>query len=263
MSELLTHPVVVRGISIGEGIPKICVPIVGGTIDAVSSQAARIVPLASSSEGCGKVVDLVEWRADGMPCVTGETGLLAAQTLRTALPDTPILFTFRSKQEGGEQELSREGYLKLAISMIDSGYIDIVDLELSMGEEIWDKAVTAARQRGVKVLGSSHDFSKTPSLREMVSKFARMEALGADILKIAVMPQGMEDVLRLLSAAVEMGQRTPCPIVAISMSELGAATRLCGGFFGSAITFGALERASAPGQTDAVQLRRILDILPL
>ena len=48
-------PVVVRNVAIGEGIPKICVPIVGKTIDEILNQAKHICEIGA---------DVVEWRVD-------------------------------------------------------------------------------------------------------------------------------------------------------------------------------------------------------
>lgn len=49
------HTVTVRNVTIGEGIPKICVPVVGITKKEIKEQAE----LAKQSGA-----DLVEWRAD-------------------------------------------------------------------------------------------------------------------------------------------------------------------------------------------------------
>jgi 3-dehydroquinate dehydratase-1 len=85
--------------------------------------------------------------------------------------------------------------------------------------------------------------------------------VGADIVKIAVMPQGPQDVLSLLTAALEFTSTTAqVPVIAISMSALGAITRLAGSAFGSAVTFAAGQAASAPGQIPAAQLQALLKL---
>ena len=48
-------PIVVRNVKIGEGIPKICVPIVGKTEEEIFEEAEVITSLPA---------DMVEWRAD-------------------------------------------------------------------------------------------------------------------------------------------------------------------------------------------------------
>ena len=51
------------------------------------------------------------------------------------------------------------------------------------------------------------------------------------------------------------------PIVTISMSNMGLATRLLGEQFGSAITFGKADNGSAPGQIDVDSLKQVLKII--
>lgn len=64
-----------------------------------------------------------------------------------------------------------------------------------------------------------------------------MQELGADLPKIAVMPQNEKDVLVLLEATNEMFKiYADRPIITMSMSGMGVISRLCGEIFGSALT---------------------------
>ena len=88
-----------------------------------------------------------------------------------------------------------------------------------------------------------------------------MQELGADLPKIAVMPQCRKDVLTLLRATLEMAQEyADRPIITMSMAKNGVISRLCGEVFGSALTFGAAGRISAPGQIEVEKLRGVLEI---
>ncbi|MDD6893928.1 MAG: type I 3-dehydroquinate dehydratase, partial [Lactobacillus sp.] len=49
----------------------------------------------------------------------------------------------------------------------------------------------------------------------------------------------------------------------MAMGDLGKVTRMAGEVFGSALTFGAVEKASAPGQLSIAELRRALDNLKI
>ena len=85
--------------------------------------------------------------------------------------------------------------------------------------------------------------------------------LGADIPKIAVMPQSKKDVLTLLAATEEMAsEHADRPIITISMGKDGMISRLCGEVFGSALTFGTAGKASAPGQINVDELRQVLEM---
>ncbi|OJT86888.1 3-dehydroquinate dehydratase, partial [Clostridioides difficile] len=97
---------------------------------------------------------------------------------------------------------------------------------------------------------------------EIVSRLCRMQELGADLPKIAVMPQNEKDVLVLLEATNEMFKiYADRPIITMSMSGMGVISRLCGEIFGSALTFGAAKSVSAPGQISFKELNSVLNLL--
>lgn len=247
-------PIMVRNVSIGEGMPKICVPIVGKTREEILMTAKEILNVPA---------DLVEWRADYFESVFEMQKVVALSAeLREMLGDMPILFTFRTKKEGGEKELNPRVYAMLARMMIASGNIDLVDVEVFAEEKEALSIIEAAHKYGVKVVGSNHDFAKTPDKDEIIRRLCYMQSVGVDIPKIAVMPQNKTDVLTLLFATEEMvSKHADRPIVTMSMSGIGTVSRISGEIFGSAITFGALEKASAPGQIRVEELKNILEIM--
>ncbi len=88
-----------------------------------------------------------------------------------------------------------------------------------------------------------------------------MQSFDADIPKIALMPQSTSDVLTLLAATLEMQEQyADRPIITMSMAKTGVISRLVGEVFGSAATFGAVKKASAPGQISVNDLRTVLTI---
>lgn len=247
------NTVTVRNIEIGRGIPKICVPIVGHTEEEILSSAAAVVK---------KKADIAEWRADWYEDVFEEGKVLKLlQQLRNLLKEVPLLFTFRTAAEGGEKQIAPEAYKELLMGCVKSGQIDLIDIELFIGNDIVKDLIRQAEKNGVKVILSNHDFQETPDKEELVSRLKQMAALGADIPKIAVMPQSAADVLTLLSATDEAANILETPVITMSMAGTGLISRLCGEVFGSAVTFGAAGQISAPGQIDAEDLRDILMLL--
>lgn len=248
------NPVVVRNIKIGEGIPKICVPIVGVTKEEIIKEAKTFDAIP---------VDVVEWRVDWFEHVfeTDKVKEVLAE-LREALKEIPILFTFRTFKEGGERAIEPEAYKKLNIAAAESGCVDLVDVEAFTGDEVVKEIIEAVHQHGVKVVASNHDFDKTPAKDDIVGRLCKMQELGADIPKIAVMPKSKEDVLTLLAATEEMNRKhADRPIITMSMAGTGVISRLCGEVFGSALTFGAAKKASAPGQMGVEDLAQVLSLL--
>lgn len=248
------NTVKVRNIEIGAGIPKICVPIVGVTREEILAAAENIKSTKA---------DVVEWRVDWYENIFDFTKTEATmQALREVLGEMPILFTFRTSKEGGEKAIETEAYVELNQNAAKTGLVDLVDVEAFTGDDVVKAVVEIAHENGVKVIASNHDFHKTPAKEEIVSRLRKMQELGADIPKIAVMPQNKKDVLTLLAATEEMvSEYADRPIITMSMSGTGVISRLCGEVFGSALTFGAVGKVSAPGQMGIEDLTTVLGLL--
>ncbi|MEE1227580.1 MAG: type I 3-dehydroquinate dehydratase [Lachnospiraceae bacterium] len=248
------NTVKVRDVEIGAGIPKICVPIVGVTKEDIIAEAKTFDSIP---------VDVVEWRVDWFEGVFDFAKVEdVLKDLRTALGNTPLLMTFRTSKEGGEKSIEPDAYAELNIKAAQTGYVDLVDVEVFTGDEIVKKIIDEAHKVGVKVVASNHDFDKTPAKSDIIYRLRKMQDLGADIPKIAVMPQNKKDVLTLLSATEEMhNEYADRPIITMSMAGTGVISRLCGEVFGSALTFGAAKKASAPGQMGVNDLHTVLSLL--
>lgn len=247
--------VVVRGLSIGTGRPKIIVPVLGETLEQLLAEAEQVKSAPA---------DLAEWRLDWYGDVEDAGKLLeAAKALRETLGELPILATFRTAKEGGQRPIAEEGYARVIRTLAESGLVDLMDIEAFTGDELVGELIAFCHEKGVKVVLSNHDFDKTPPEAELVARLQKMEELGADLSKIAVMPRSPEDVLTLLSATRARSRAAARPVVTMSMGALGAVSRLSGEVFGSALTFGSAARASAPGQVEAGKLAQALELLSL
>ncbi len=244
----------VRGVRIGEGTPKILVPIVGKTKEDILAAAASFADVR---------LDIVEWRVDWFDGVFDFAQVEEVlRELRPALGETPILFTFRTSKEGGEKSIDVKDYAQLNIRAAQTGLVDLIDVEAFTGDETVKEVIAKAHEAGVKVVASNHDFDKTPDREDIVGRLCKMQELGADIPKIAVMPRNKKDVLTLLAATEEMAsEKADRPIITMSMAGTGLISRLCGEVFGSSCTFGAVGKASAPGQMNAKDLDTILNLI--
>ena len=150
----MTDIIEVRGVRIGEGIPKIIVPIVEATRKEIIRKAESLANVRR---------DIVEWRADWFEEAADPAAVKEVlRGLRGALGNTPLLFTFRTLREGGERAIDPEDYAALNISVAKSGFADLIDVEIFTGDEIVRKIIESAHEEGVKVVGSSHDFDRTP-----------------------------------------------------------------------------------------------------
>lgn len=258
-------PLKTRSVTIGEGLPKICVPLVGCTEKELIEECKQTIALPCQ---------LIEWRADYFLAGLKKKGRKKTDQLGNAVISVlrelrvffegPLIVTIRTKPEGGAIELSRQEYFNLNEMIAKSQLADFVDIQAFQGEGRIDEQsilsfIDVAHKCGTYVLLSNHDFEKTPETEELLTRFFAMEALGGDMLKLAVMPHTEEDVFALLEACALMRDSgTEVPLIAISMGELGNSSRVCGGEVGSAVTFASGKGQSAPGQIDAVSLQNFI-----
>lgn len=244
----------VRDIEIGAGAPKIIVPIVGVTKEDILNEAKTFDCIP---------VDVVEWRVDWFEHVFEFDKVEdVLKDLRNVLGNIPLLLTFRTKKEGGEKAIDTKDYKELNLRAAKTGYVDFIDVEIFTGDDVVREIIDGAHAAGVKVIASNHDFFKTPAKSDIIYRLRKMQDMGADIPKIAVMPQSRRDVLTLLCATEEMvTDYADRPIITMSMAGTGVISRLCGEVFGSSMTFGAAKKASAPGQMGVNDLNTVLDLL--
>lgn len=271
----------VRSVRLGEGRPKICVPIVAES----GEELRQVLDTARLSRN---EFDLVEYRADYLfhhfrPAEDSSAISRALSSVRRAVgDDVPVLFTVRTSREGGRFEGSFEEYEAVSMAAANSGLADLIDVELfaaAGSEEEYrifstdadrfarSEAFQKIRELGEKMLSadmasvfSSHDFQKTPSEEVMIRRLCAMQEAGAGIIKLAVMPKTREDVIALMSASLTMYEKfADRPLITMSMGPLGQISRLAGDIDGSCLTFGTIGKTSAPGQMEASFLRRYLE----
>ncbi|HEY0822739.1 MAG TPA: type I 3-dehydroquinate dehydratase [Ramlibacter sp.] len=238
----------------GGRLPAICAPLVGRTRAALAQEAAAVAALAP---------DLIEWRVDFFEALADTAEVLAAaRAVQQAAAGIPVLFTRRAQREGGQPiALTEAQVLEVYAAVAASGTVAAMDFEMENAPADVERVRELTRAHGLALVLSFHDFRRTPATPELQARFAQAQRLGADVAKLAVMPQSMEDVHRLLGATLAASASLPIPVVSMAMGGLGAVSRLCGGAFGSALTFAVGSAASAPGQIPIADVRATLAVL--
>lgn len=245
--------VIIKKRQIGIGRPLICVPVMETKREAIIQE---ITYLANS------VADMVEWRVDAYEDFLNYNAVREIlETVKPVLGNKMFLYTFRTKKQGGIAAADTDVLNDLHDLAAESKCVDLVDMEF-FEEEHPMRKIKKLRSKGVKVIASHHDFEGTPASEVMQMLLERMCAGGADIVKLAVMPENAEDVLRLLEVTGKFKQENPdTPIITMAMGSVGSVSRLCGETFGSSVTFGAHKKSSAPGQFEMNDLSEILEII--
>lgn len=227
--------------------PRIIVPLFAPTLGALAAQAAAA---AAAPEA-----DLVELRLDPLPV----PDYAAALDLVRRAVAKPLIVTVRTAGEGGRAALDPAAYGAALTGLLARGGVDALDIEWRAGTALAARLRDAAHAAGAAALFSEHHFAGTPPVDAMEQTLTGMLDAGADIAKLAVMPRSRADAARLLLAtALVRDARPGAALITMSMGPDGAATRYCGGAFGSGATFGTLAASSAPGQPPAARLRQKL-----
>ena len=237
----LDKPVLkLKGIAIGEGQPKV------------------IIPTTDSSD-----FHMLELRLDPLDNVD-DTDAMAALTRQvfSRLGDKLLLLTFRTKAEGGKKAISDRKYAALYHALLTAGQFDLLDIEMYRDSTLTDPLIGLAHQQGKHIILSSHELHATPSAQEIIARLSEQQRRGADVLKLAAMPKGPEDVLTLLNATLDMHQHyAQRPLLTMSMGETGVLSRMSGELSGSALTFAMFGDASASGQVDVQDLGKVLEVV--
>jgi 3-dehydroquinate dehydratase I len=251
----MPHTITLGGRPLAEGrLPAICAPLVARTRAALAEEAAAVAALQP---------DLLEWRVDFFDAIADTAAVLsAAQAVQQAARGIPVLFTRRAEREGGQAiALDESQVLALYAAVAASGTVAAMDYEMAHEPAQVAHVRELTRRHALPLVLSFHDFQRTPPDAELDARFTQAAQLGADVAKLAVMPHSMADVHRLLGATLRASERLSIPVIAMSMGALGAVTRLCGGVYGSSLTFAVGANASAPGQIAIADVRAALAVL--
>ncbi|HCA4922290.1 type I 3-dehydroquinate dehydratase [Acinetobacter baumannii] len=230
---------------------KTIVPITAKTKEQALAQAQVIANTADA--------DLAEFRIDLLSFASDTKQVIAlGHELKKILGNKPMIATIRTKNEGGQLEISDADYGKTYQAYLKNPFMDWLDVEMFRDQKVVSEIVQKAHQKKVLVVMSNHDFQKTPSQDEIEKRLLKQDQMGADILKIAVMPKSKQDVFTLMNATLKVSQQTTKPLLTMSMGQLGTISRVATANMGGSYSFGMIGQASAPGQIDVTKLKQIL-----
>ncbi|MFC7215397.1 type I 3-dehydroquinate dehydratase [Saliphagus sp. GCM10025334] len=213
--------------------------------------AASTVDLSEEPAARGRA-DCLEFRMD-----LADAPVAALESYDGELP---VLATNRAAWEGGEAD--DEGRLEALAEATAVDAVGAIDVELESilaGEA--DDLLEVARERGVAVVASTHDFEGTPPRSELVRTLTEAGKY-ADVAKLAVTAETNADALALLSATEQLTAHGDS-VATMAMGEVGRHTRAVAPVYGSNIGYAPVdpERATAPGQYDLETLSRLVAAL--
>jgi len=247
------RPILVRGQPVSGGaFPLVITPLVGRGAEELAAELDAILP---------RRPDMLEWRVDFFEAIADADAVIAtAREIGRRAGAVPLLFTRRSSSEGGQPvPVDEPAVAALYRRVCEARCVDLIDYELSNAPAELRRLREVSAAHEVGMVMSYHNFRETPDLAMLSDRFAQAQRLGADVAKVAVMPQDPQDVLRLLDATWQASQMLDIPVISMAMGGIGAVSRMMGWMYGSAATFAVGKSSSAPGQMALEDLRAALD----
>ncbi|MBO8173770.1 MAG: type I 3-dehydroquinate dehydratase [Thermococcus sp.] len=163
-----------------------------------------------------------------------------------------LIITVRSKEEGGFREISDEERLKLfeEFMKVKPAFVDV-----EFKSKITKNVIELARERGVGVIVSYHEFGKTPSFEELKALLEEMKKLKADVIKIVTLAKHYLDNVRIVRL-YEYEKN----LIAFCMGEKGGISRAFSLIL-SPFTYASLGEAVAPGQLSVEDMKLLLALI--
>jgi 3-dehydroquinate dehydratase-1 len=203
--------------------------------------------VTETPEGRSRQCDVLELRLDLLQMEAQELlGLLESV-------ETPLLLTARHPDEGGVGGLDVQARWALVEPLLSRA--SLWDVELRSLVDLRE-GIRWAQSVGVGVLGSFHDFERTPSEEVLEGAAGMAEAAGLVGVKIATFLQTTEDLARLVRFT---GRERRARVSVMGMGALGPVSRLALAKCGSVLNYGYLgANGNAPGQWPAQRLKAVL-----
>ncbi|XDT23296.1 Dehydroquinase class I active site [Nakaseomyces glabratus] len=205
--------------------------------------------LKAITYGC----DAVEVRVDHLSNMDEDFVSKQISILRASTDGLPIIFTVRTKKQGGKfPDEDYETLQKLLITALKVG-VDYIDLELTLPIGIQYKVLNM--KRNTKIIGSHHDFASAYPWdhSEWENRYNQALAMDVDIVKFVGMAKSFEDNLMLERFR---DSHTTKPLIAINMGAHGRVSRVLNTIL-TPVTSEHLSEVAAPGQLTVAEINRI------
>lgn len=166
--------------------------------------------------------DVVELRTDSYPKI-GQNDLLKLKEISDDLK-IPVIFTLRSKEEGGRYNFSFGEKLNLIKKVIALNF-DYLDVELKFFEKLGKSIPALKRNSKTKIILSFHNLKRAEPLEGLRGIKKRMLSWKPDVIKIAVLSKSEktnQNILKLIKETKKEGKN----IIGIAMGNRGKSTRL-------------------------------------
>jgi len=197
-------------------------------------------------------MDLIELRIDHFPDLSDEYIMDVFKEARSL--GKPLIATVRATDEGGQRDIPDTERVRIFNTV--RNLANLMDIEARAG--IFDEVRGIARDAGITLIASYHNFNNTPSYDVLSGLIAEYREKGADIIKIAATANSNDDLRTMTRITLDHFQEG---LVTICMGSNGLISRVFFPSIGSLFTFASVGESKAPGQIPVLKLRKFMETL--
>ncbi|ORY86426.1 EPSP synthase-domain-containing protein [Protomyces lactucae-debilis] len=214
--------------------------------------------LQQITAGCDAVelrVDLLQDGPEPVPSIAYVSEQVAL--LRERL-DMPIIFTIRTKSQGGNFPNDREDLAVELMCLAAKWAIEFIDFEMTWSE----KALRTLRKSAVrsKIIASHHDVTGSMSFAtDSWQDIYKRACEAGDLVKLVGQAKSLHDNFALEEFKTAVAQ-SGMPLIAINMGSQGTLSRLLSSFL-TPVTHALLPFKAAPGQLSVKEIHQGLTLL--
>jgi len=193
-------------------------------------------------------VDLLENQSHAF--VKDQISLLRQHT------DLPLVFTVRSKDQGGKFNGSEDEIMSLLEVGLRAN-CEFIDIEACWSSQQISKIIK--KKGNSKIIVSQHAFNLNPTSQNLRNLFEScLSVEGADVIKVVGFAKEFEDVFILQQVVSSLP--TKLPVIALLAGDKGRLSRVINKFM-TPVTHSLLPNAAAPGQLSVSQILKLRELI--
>ncbi len=170
--------------------------------------------------------------------------------------EKPVIFTCRSKEEGGYFPGTEEERINI-LSMAIESEVSWIDLEINIDSKIRKKLKSSAKESKTKIVASYHDINKTPDAGEIISMIEENKDAG-DLVKLCFKTNDHHDGIEIVNACWSL-RNSSHPMSVMGLGPSGDWTRLHAPLLNQTMVYATLESDFHLGKKGLINVRDLTD----
>ena len=170
--------------------------------------------------------------------------------------ENPVIFTCRSKEEGGYFPGTEDERIEVLTKAIQSE-VSWIDLEINLEPKARKKLSDSASKSNIKIVSSFHDINQTPNADEIISLIEDNSDSG-DLVKLCFKTNDHHDGIEIVNACWTL-RNSLQKMSVMGLGPSGDWTRLHAPLLNQAMVYATLESDFHLGKRGLINVRDVTD----